>query len=76
MADVKQAVIWMQEGKSVRRASWPESAGELVVYTQQSATNMMLVTTKERPFVSGRVSASVWCATISSILADDWEIAE
>ena len=76
MADIKQAAKWMLEGKSVRRAGWPK--GELVVYTERSPTQLIMVSTIASVFVrtdqipsSGSLSLR-----LESLLAGDWEIAE
>jgi len=73
MADIKQAAKWMQEGKSVRRASWPD--GELAVYTELSDTQMTMVITKPRIFAQVLPVTKILSIRLESILADDWEIA-
>lgn len=64
MADIKQAAKWMQEGKRVRRPSWPR-------YEYLEANG------DDRPVMYWRrfkESARVPC--LRDLLADDWEIAD
>ena len=76
MADIKQAAKWMTEGKSVRRARWPR--GELLVYTEHSYSQMMMVSTTPNTFVvSEKIpSTTAMSLRLESLLANDWEIAE
>ena len=61
MADIKQAAKWMKEGKKVRRKVWADWYPSWVM--QDGEVRM-----------DGVVDDPV--LAISSLLADDWEIAE
>jgi len=64
MSDIKQAAKWMEQGKRVRRASFPSWVlgiiGETVYYLPNGSSEHRDTT------VFG----------ISDILAEDWEISE
>ena len=62
MADIKQAVKWMQEGKRVRRSVWP--SGESIQFEDGGFG-----------FIDSSHGLQVdLCA--ESLLADDWQLAD
>ena len=74
MADIKQAAIWMYEGKAVRRHNWPD--GEFAIYTEMSPTQMAYVVTKPKALVGADPAYKELRMRLESVLAEDWEIAD
>ena len=61
MADIKQAAIWMKEGKHVRRKSWEEDD-----QIHMSARSGLI-----RSHYGGRADLEP-----ADLLAEDWELAD
>lgn len=67
MADIKQAAIWMQEGKHVRRAN----RSLISPLGMKCAPSLFL---GADGLARGMTHGGKVCFFITSLLADDWEI--
>lgn len=74
MADIKQAAKWMQEGKLVRRPSWPplHCIGE--DNSDRGTARGMIAYWHNVSDAKDAKKAKI--IIFSDLLADDWELAE
>lgn len=63
MADIKQVVQWLREGKAIKRPHWCHTEKSDTIYLGKRNSTQLL----------GRVGSLCWLENLS---ADDWEIAE